>query len=97
MKKFSEFGVKPPEKGFTGDSITMNKILNRVIVIEAFKFEDSKFNQGKRLTLQLKLGDRNHILWTSSQVLMEMIKKVPTESFPFETTIIEEDERFMFT
>lgn len=97
MKKFNEFGVKPPERSFTGDSISMNKILNRVVVVEEFKFEDSKFNQGKRLTLQLKIGDKKHILWTGSQVLMDMIKKVPADSFPFETTIIEEEERFIFT
>jgi hypothetical protein len=95
MKKFSEFGIKPDHKGFIGDKIKISKVLNREIIVHAFKIEDSKFD-GKRLDMQIQIGETMHMLWTGSIVLMSMIQRIPKEDFPFLTTIVRENECYEF-
>lgn len=95
MKKFSEFGIKPDHKGFIGDKIKISKVLNREIIVHAFKIEDSKFD-GKRLDMQIQIGGTMHVLWTGSIVLMSMIQRIPKEDFPFLTTIVRENECYEF-
>ena len=95
MKKFSEFGIKPDHKGFIGDKIKISKVLNREIIVHAFKIEDSKFD-GKRLDMQIQIDETMHVLWTGSIVLMSMIQRIPKENFPFLTTIVRENECYEF-
>jgi hypothetical protein len=101
MKKFSQFNVQPLTKIFEGDKIKMAKILNRSIVVHDFKLEDSKCfrdrGNGKCLYLQISIGEVKHIIFTSSCGLIEVIQQIPADGFPFETTIIQEGERFLFT
>ena len=96
MKQFNQLGIKPTEKGFTGDKIKMNRILNRVIVVKDFKIEPSNFS-GNRLCLHIELNGTEHIVFTGSNVLMETIERIPRNAFPFETTIINNNERFEFS
>lgn len=95
MKKFSDFNIKPDYKGFVGDKIKISKVLNREIIIHDFKIEDSKFD-GKRLDLQIQIGETMHVLWTGSIVLMSMIQKIPKTDFPFIATIVRENECYEF-
>jgi Tat protein secretion system quality control protein TatD with DNase activity len=103
MNRFSQFQIKAPMKGFEGEKVKMEKILNREIVIHAYKIEDSKVKafqekgSGKCLHLQISFNNEMHIVFTSSSGLMEMIKQVPEDKFPFLTTIIKENERLKFT
>lgn len=101
MNSFKQFNIKTPAKGFEGDKIKMAKILNREIVIHDFKVEPSKCfkekGSGKCLQIQLSVNNTKHVVFTSSSGLIEAIQHVPKDGFPFTTTIIEENDRFMFT
>lgn len=100
MTTFKELGIKPAERGFTGDKIKMSKVLNKQIKVEAYKIEASKFadkGNGKRMILQIEVEDKKHIIFTGSIYLMDTIAQVPKDKFPFTTTIIEENERYEFT
>lgn len=96
MKKFKDFGIKPEIQSFIGDKIKMERILNREIVVFDYKIEDSKFH-GKRLDMQIGIGETKHVVFTGSTILISVIQKVPKEDFPFTTTIVRENEHFEFT
>ena len=101
MKTFSQFNIQSANKGFEGDKIKMSKILNREIVVHHFKIEDSKVfkdrGSGKCLHLQISFNNEKHVIFTSSSGLIEAIQQVLEDGFPFTTTIIQDNERFMFT
>ena len=100
MKSFSSFNIQPQNKGFEGEKIRIDKILNKQIVVEDFKIEESKFKEkgnGKVLTLQIIVDNSKRILFSGSSTLQEMIVKVAKEDFPFTTTIIKENDRHQFT
>lgn len=73
----------------------MDRVLNVQITVHAFKMEPSKFS-GERVDMQIEKDKTMYVLWSSSKTLMEMIQRVPTDGFPFTTTIIKKDERFVF-
>ena len=101
MNSFSQFGIKAVTKGFEGEKIKISKIINREIVVHDFKIEDSKVfkERGSRkcLHLQISFKEEMHVVFTSSSCLIDAISQVPESGFPFKTTIIQENERFIFT
>jgi len=101
MNSFSQFNIKSTARGFEGDKIKILKILNREIIVHHFKIEDSKVfkdrGSGKCLQLQIAFNNEKHVLFTGSTCLIEMIQKIPETGFPFSTTIIQENERYVFT
>lgn len=101
MNKFSELGIEPATKGFTGDKIKMSKVLNKEITVHAFMVVPSNYKEkgdGKRLDMQISIAGTKYLLWTSSLGLRELIQKVPASKFPFIATIIEEESgRLLFT
>lgn len=98
MNNFKDFKIKPELSTFTGDKIKIDKLLNAEIMVLAYKIEDSKIKPGtKLLILQLEKQGTKHVLFTGSTILMQMIKKVPEEKFPFKTVIIKESEHLEFT
>lgn len=100
MKNFKDFNIKTEvEKKFTGDKIKIAKLLNREITVLDYKIEDSKFEggDGKRLVLWLEIDGNKRIVFTSAQQLKKSIEEVPHEGFPFTTTIIEEDDTYLFS
>ena len=101
MNKFTQFNIKATPKSFEGDKIKISKILDREIVVYNYKIEDSKVfkekGPGKCLYLQISLNDNKHIVFTAASALIEVIQQIPDEGFPFITTIVEENERYMFT
>lgn len=100
MHSFKDFGIKPKIKSFEGEKIKIERIINKVIIIEDFKIGVSKFKEkgnGDVLTVQIMVDNTKRVLFTGSVNLMEMIQQVPKEQFPFTTTIIRENERFEFT
>lgn len=100
MKKFSELGIKHQTTAFTGDKIKIERILNCKIEVQAFRIVDSKFEgkgNGKCLHLQLKKDGEQRVLFTGSTILMQMIEQVKQEDFPFETTIVNENDCYLFS
>jgi hypothetical protein len=99
MKDFGEFKIEPDGKGFKGEKISINKILNVNIVVEDYKIENSKFEgKGKRLDLQILVNNVQRVCWIGSKNLIIMIEQVPKNGFPFRTKIIKEESgRMVFT
>jgi hypothetical protein len=100
MFEFKDLGIKPKTKAFTGDKINIDYILNKRILVHAFKIDKSKFEKGgngNRLTLQIDVDNSQRIVFTGSVNLQEMIKQVPEGKFPFSTVIIKKDKRYEFT
>ncbi len=101
MNNFKDLGIKAQSKNFEGEKIEMYEILNKQIIVEAYKIEDSKFKDkgnGKRLTLQILInGGVKRIVFTGSGNLMSMIEQVPKDKFPIITTIVKDNKRFEFT
>lgn len=100
MKNFKDFGIKPEIASMTGEKIKISKILNREIVVHDFRIEESKFkkeNAPSCLHMQISLDDVKHVVFTGSQVLANLIVRIPKDYFPFKTTIIKENERYEFS
>jgi hypothetical protein len=103
MYSFKQFNIKAPAKGFEGDKIKMERILNREIVVHAYKIETSKVKtyqergSDKCLHLQISLNGQKYVLFTGSGCLIEQIAQVPESNFPFTTTIVKDNQRVMFT
>lgn len=99
MKDFGEFKIEPENKGFKGEKISINKILNVNIIIEDYKIENSKFEgKGKRLDLQIQYHNVQRVCWIGSKNLISMIEQVPKNGFPFKAKIIKEESgRMIFT
>lgn len=98
MKNFKDFNIKPQITTLVGDKIKIDRVLNRLITVTDYKIEPSKhYENTQRLTLEFQMNGNNHILFTASTVLIQMIEKVPKGSFPFQTTIVKENEYFEFT
>lgn len=96
MKKFSELNVKQVPTGMVGDKIKVDRILNKKISVHNYKIVDSKF-KGKCLHLQIQIGDNKHVVFTSAKTLQDAMLQIEPQDFPFETTIVKEDERLFFT
>lgn len=95
---FKELGIKPITQGFVGDKIKIKKILNTEVTVHAYKLQKSNFEgKGMRLDLQISLQGTQHVVFTGSGVLIDMIERVPKDKFPFITRIIEDNDRFLFT
>lgn len=98
MKQFKDFGIAAPQPGFAGDKIKIQRILNREIAIHKYRIVPSKFQSaGDRLDLQIELNGQKHVTWCSAKGLIETIKQIPESEFPFKTTIIVDNERYLFT
>jgi len=100
MKRFSEMNIEVELKSFTGDKIKIEKILNKDIIIHDYDIRESKYKEkgnGQCLHLQLEIGGEKRVLFSGSTYLMDLIKKVNDDDFPFITTIVKEGEYFKFT
>lgn len=97
MNTFKDFNITIEPNAFIGDKIKITKVLNREIVVHNFKIQNSKFNDGSCLCLQIEINTSKHVIFTGSSKLAESIKQVPLEGFPFTTTIIQENEMYQFT
>ncbi|KQS34006.1 hypothetical protein [Dyadobacter sp. Leaf189] len=100
IKKFKELGIQPESKGFEGDKISMDRILNREITVHDYRIENSKYPEkgnAKCLYMQITIGDNKHVLFSGSKVLQDEIQRVSKDDFPFATTIVKENRRFEFT
>jgi len=98
MKSFKDMGVKISSRAFVGDKFKIDRLLNKEIAVLHFKIEDSTKKAGtKCLYLQVKLGDTTGVLFTGASALIEAIRQVPQENFPFTTTIVKDNDRYEFS
>jgi hypothetical protein len=96
MNNFKDFNIKPKTESFVGDKRKMSKLLNLEITVHRYKIVPSKFD-GSRLDLQIELNGVKMVTWTASNYMVQMIKDVPENGFPFKTIIKEVDEHYEFT
>ena len=101
MKQFSDFNIKPTSGSFDGKKISIEDLFNTPIKVLEYKIEESKFSgknkSNNRLQLSIEYNNEKRITFTGSDTLMEMIKQVPMDDFPFETIIKKKEKRFEFT
>lgn len=98
MHNFKEFNIQPRINAFVGEKIQVQKLFNLEITVVDFKIEPSKKKTGTDLlTLQIEKGGEKRIVFTGSVVLMDQIKRVPKNSFPFVTTIKGDNDYYEFT
>lgn len=98
MNNFKDFDIKPKINAFVGDKIPVKKILNLPINVLDFKIEPSKQKQGTEfLTIQIEKSEEKRIVFTGSSVLIDQIKRVGKDKFPFMTTIKGENDYYEFT
>jgi len=95
MKKFSEFKIDNKLK-FNGDKISINDILNKKISIHRYSISESKYN-GNYLTIQIEIDNKDMVIFTGSNNLIQVIKQVKNENFPFETIIKKKYKQYIFT
>lgn len=98
MNNFTDFDIKPKIKAFVGDKIKVKNLLNVPITVLEFKIEPSKQKPGTELlTLQIEKSGDKRIVFTGSTVLIDQIKRVPDDKFPFVTTIKGDNDYYEFT
>lgn len=101
-KKFSDYKIDTTSKAFVGTKVEIDTILNSNILVQDFRIADSKFTKEKTnakcLHLQIQIGTIQHVIFTGSVNLMDQIQQVPHPTgFPFETKIVKENKRLLFT
>lgn len=99
MKQFSEFGIEPSERTFTGDKIKMKKVLGHKITVLDYKIKSSKYPElgnGLCLHLQIEFENKKRVTWTSSENMQQMMLKVPKGQLPIQATIVDVDDRYEF-
>jgi len=98
MHKFEDFNIKPKITSFVGEKIQVQKLFNLSIKVLDFKVEPSKQKEGTEfLTLQIEKSGEKRIVFTGSTILIQQIKKVPEDKFPFITTIKGDNDYYEFT
>ena len=99
MKNFSELGIEaPPVRTMQGNKISLLTILNREITVHDYLIKPSNYGKEKNcLHMQISLADTKHVVFTGYKSLIGTIEQIAKEDFPFKTTIIKKDERFLFT
>lgn len=95
---FSEFDIKPSIKTFIGEKIKVKSLLNAQIKVIDYKIEPSKKKPGTDLlTVQIERNGEQRIFFTGSTVLMDQLRRVPEDKFPFTTTIRSDNSYYEFT
>lgn len=98
MKTFSELGIKPVNNSYVGDKIRIDKLIDKPIVVEKFKIQASKFEKGhgKCLYMRIKLNEEEHVVFSSSVGLMDILTMIKESDFPFQATITKNNGRLIF-
>ncbi len=101
MNTFKQLNIKPKiVNAFVGEKISINKILDREIIVHHYNVVPSKFpkdnSYDRCMHLQIELKGTKHVVFTSSLYLLDQIEQAKS-SLPFTTTIVEENKRLLFT
>jgi hypothetical protein len=84
-KRFSDFSEEA--KPLEGEKIKLEGILDKEIMIMAYRTGKSKFhNDQTYLTIQISINDTVHVVFTGSKVLESQLAKYSSE-LPFVATV----------
>jgi hypothetical protein len=98
MHSFKDFNIQPKTNSFVGEKIQVQKLFNLTITVIDFKIEPSKHHKGTELlTLQIMKGTEKRIVFIGSKVMIDQIKRVPENGFPFTTVIRGDNDHYEFT
>lgn len=100
MNSFKDFNIQAKPKGFVGDSIKVSMIFNLQITVFDYEITPSTVKEGTLcLKMQIEKEGVKRVIFTGSNNLMEQIKQVPKDKFPFTTKIVagEGDRRYEFS
>ncbi len=98
MNNFQDFNIKARVNSFVGEKIQVQKLFNISIKVLSFRVEPSKQKKDTELlTLQIEKSGEKRIVFTGSKVLIDQIKRVPDDKFPFTTTIRGDNDYYEFT
>lgn len=98
MKSFKDMGIKVTSRAYIGESIKIERLLNKQITVLYHKIADSTKKAGtKCLYLQIELEGEKRVLFSGGQALIEAIQSIPAEDFPFTTTIVKPNDRYEFS
>ena len=98
MNKFSDFNVSV-DLPMSGEKIKISKILNRKIIVNDYRLNDSKYSKNKSgqcLTLQIVFEGVKRVVFTGSDVLIRQITQVNRDCLPFECEIMQEGDHYEF-
>lgn len=94
MKKFSDFAMN--ESRLEGEKLCVTDVLDKPIVVKAFKIFSSCVPGKQCLDLQFEYNGKLHVLFTNSEVLMRQLTDYK-EHLPFETVIKRVHRYYTFT
>jgi hypothetical protein len=94
--KFKDLNITTTINHFSGDKISINRVLNKPIIIHEYKIETSKFTD-QCLHMQIEVDGAKRVLFLGSKILIDTIEKVPKDKFPVETIIIKDNNYYEFT
>lgn len=102
LKRFKDFNIKPREKdALMGEKLKMDKILNREIMIEKYQIKPSRVfpdkGNGKYVEMQIIVDGLQRVVFNGSVFLMDALEQILPTDFPFTTTIVKENNCYLFT
>lgn len=96
MKDFAELGISAKRR-FTGNKIYIETILDKALIIEFFEVRPSKKNDNTDcLYMQIKLDGVEHVVFSSSVFLMQTLRQLQPEDFPFSAKIAKINRHYEF-
>jgi hypothetical protein len=96
MKRFSE--IADEKSQLSGEKTTIESVLNKEIIVKGFRIAKSKYpknESGNYLTIQFEMNEEEHVLFTSSQVLINQAVKYE-EHLPFLAEIVRVNKYYTF-
>ncbi len=97
MRKFKDFNIPKHEPTLQGSRIPIKDVFGKEVIVFWYKINDSKYKKEDCLYLQVSLKDVKHVVFTTAKALIIDVQKIPKDGFPFTTTIIKDEKRFLFT
>lgn len=97
MKRFSELGIKIPNY-FSGKKASIKMLIDCEIEVLKYRIRPSRADKARKcLHLDINHNGKNYIVFTNSEHLIDIIKLVKVDDFPFQAVIsIDEYNRYQF-
>lgn len=95
VHKFSDFAKD--ECGLSGEKIAIAEILNKEVIVKAYRIIKSKAIQGKEcLQLQIEFNSIDRVTFTNSLILIRQSQEY-ADKMPFIATIIKNGSYYTFS
>ena len=96
MKRFSDFAKKQSQ--LSGEKLPIESVLNKEVYVKGFRRAKSKYpknESGQYLTIQVEIDDKEHVIFTSSGVLLNQSIDYENE-LPFLAKIVRINKYYSF-